>query len=420
MKEAIGTARNPLKGEKVFIGVVIGLVVMLRIAAVFSIPFGQKVEHHLEGLNDEPAHVNYVKYLVRHRAFPVLEHSVLEPDAFVRNEFEYHQAPLYYLLCVPFYRFLCEKKAFSACRLISALSGLAGLWIIVSILRDCRCPAGVQLAAVLFVGLLPSHLYFTSLVSNDALSWFFALLLTRRILRYGTMPDAPSSALTKTAVVTAIYLAAGTMVKSSLLIFFPVAAGVFLYKYFVSKNRAHLARGVFALGFSGIAVLPWHVRNIILYHSLLGTPSAPGYDFFTLHGVAGFLKETDRYFWFPMQHLHGGTPAFFVLCAAGAAVLTAHFLMTIFYFVKERRRDFQVILLLLLLLVNSAAYAWYFFFTRWGNPEARFLFPALGSIAFFFIVPSYHFFSHMKVERYFLVYILIISLFPYSFLFFAG
>jgi hypothetical protein len=278
----------------------------------------------------------------------------------------------------------------------------------------------VQLAAVLFVGLLPSHLYFTSLVSNDALSWFFALLLTRRILRYEAMPEAPSAGATRTAVITAVYLAAGTMAKSSLLIFFPVAAGVFLYKYFVSKNRVHLIRGVFALGFSGIAVLPWHVRNIILYHSLLGTPPAPGNDFFTLHGIAGFLKETDRYFWFPMQHLHGGTPAFFVLCAVGAAILTVHFLMAIFYFVKLRRRNFTVTLLLSLLLVNSAAYAWYFFFTRWGNPEARFLFPALGAIAFFFIVPAYCFFSHFKVERYFLPYILIVSLFPYPFLFFAG
>jgi hypothetical protein len=406
--------------KKTLLCAAIGCVAVLRIAAVFSIPFGQKVEHHLEGLNDEPAHVNYVKYLVRHRAFPVLEHCVLEPDAFVRNEFEYHQAPLYYLLCTPLYRFLDEKKALAACRLLSALFGIASLWIIATVLRDCRCPAGVQLAAVLFIGLLPSHLYFTSLVSNDALSWLFALLLTRCLLRYGTMPEAPSAAVTKTAAVTAVYLAAGTMVKSSLLIFFPVAAGVFLYKYFISKNRAHCARGVFALGFSGIAVVPWHVRNIVLYHSLLGTPPAPGHDFFTLQGIVGFLKETDRYFWFPMQHLHGGTPAFFVLCSVGAAILTAHLLMTIFYFVKYRRRDFPVILLLLLLLLNGAAYVWYAFFTQWGNHEARFLFPALASIAFFMIVPAYQFFNRLKAQRFFVPYILVIALFPYPFLLFAG
>ena len=397
----------------------IGLVLSLRLTASFFIPFGQKVEHRLEGLNDEPAHFNYVKYLAVHRAFPVLEHNVKEPDAFVRNEFEYHQAPLYYLLCAPFYGLSGGKGALAAGRLLSVFFGMASLLVLALILRDCGFPARVQQAVVLFTGLLPSHVYFTVLVSNDALSWLFALLLTRSLLRYGTLAEGTATAA-GTAVMMAVYLAAGAMTKSSLLILFPAAAGVFLYKYYISENRTHLVRGALVLGVSGVAILPWYVRNVVFYHSLLGTPSAPGYTFFTLQGLYGFLKMTDKYFWFPMQHLHGGTAAYSGLCAIGAAVIAAHALAAVWYFVKDDRRSFPAAALLLILLLNIAAYAWYFFFTAWGNPEARFIFPALASIVFFFIVPAYRIFSHFRIERYFIPYILAIGLFPYPFLFFTG
>jgi hypothetical protein len=395
---------------------IIGLVLAVRLAASFSIPFGQTVEHRLQGLNDEPAHFNYVRYVAEHRAVPVLEHFVLEPDAFVRNEFEYHQAPLYYLLCAPFPLLFGEKGAIAACRLLSVLFGLTCLWVIALILRDCGFPARVRQAAVLFVGLLPSHLYFSVLTSNDALSWLFALLLTRTLLRYGTLAES-HAAVAKTAAMTAVYLAAGALTKSSLLIMFPAATGVFLYKYCITKDRLHLLRGVLTIGIAGIAALPWYVRNVLLYHSLSGMPPAPGHFLCTVPGLYGFLKGTDRYFWFPMQHLEGGTPAFFILCAAGAVILAAHMTAAVRFCIKERR-GFSVAALLLFFLLNAVAYAW--FFNAWGNPEARFLFPALGSIAFFFVVPAYKLFSHLKIDYFFLPYILVISLFPYPFLFFTG
>jgi len=416
-KEAV--SREQSRQGRSALWLCIGLVLALRLAASFFIPFGQNVEHRLEGLNDEPAHFNYIKYLAEHRAFPVLEHFVLEPDAFVRNEFEYHQAPLYYLFCAPFYGLFGETGGFAAGRLLSVIFGMAGLLVIVLILRDCGFPARVQQAVVLFTGLLPSHLYFTVLVSNDALSWLFALLLTRALLRYGTLAEGTAAAA-RTAIMTAVYLAAGALTKGSLLLFYPAAAGVFLYKYYISKNRTHLVSGALALGVSAIALLPWYGRNILLYHSLLGTPSAPGHAFFTMQGLYGFLKVTDKYFWFPMQHLHGGTAAYFVLCAIGAAVIAAHALAAVLYFVKYGRRSFPAAALLIIFLLNAAAYVWYFFFTEWGNPEARFLFPALASLVFFFIVPAYRVFTHFRIERYFLPYILAVGLFPYPFLFFAG
>jgi hypothetical protein len=410
---------RPCRGRVLSWSMVSGIVIV-RLAAVFFIPFGQHEEHLLEGLNDEPAHYNYVKYLAQHRALPVLEHDVREQDAFVRNEYEYFQAPLYYLLCAPLYGLSGGTGALTACRLLSMLSGIAGLLIIALILRDCGLPLRVRQGAVLFVGLLPSHLYFTSLVSNDALSWLFALLMTREMLRYGTLAEGHPAAV-RTVAMAALYGAAGALTKGSLLIMFPAAAGVFIYRYYISKNRLHLVRGGIALGVAAAAAAPWYIRNVLLYHSLLGTPSAAGEAFFTAQGIYAFVKMTVKYFWFPMQHLEGGTAAYAALCALGAVVIAAHALAALTFYIREARRDFTATAMLLFFLLNAAAYVWYYFFAEWGsNAEARFLFPALASIAYFFIVPAHRIFSHANLERLFFPYILLISLFPYPFLLFAG
>jgi hypothetical protein len=390
----------------------------LRLAGVLFIPFGQKTEHHLHGLNDEPAHLNYVKYLAQHHAFPVLEHWVLESDAFVRNEFEYHQAPLYYLICAPFYQLFGEKIAITVCRLLSAFSGIAGLWVIALLLRDYGCPARVRLAAVLFVGLLPSHLYFTSLVSNDGLSWLLALLLMISILRYGAMTEGTSSGAVTVTIAMAVYCAAGALTKSSLLIFFPVVLGLFVYKCAISRRFFHCTRGALVLGISGIAILPWYLRNCLVYHSLLGMPPSPGYEFSIIPGIFGLFKVTVKYLWFPMQNLHGGSPAWFLLIACVSAIIAAHAACAAVWMVKRRQRDFVGSALLMILLLNVLAYVWYFI--QWRNPEARFLFPALGALVFFFIVPAYQFFIRLKMERLFVPYICVTALFPYPILLFTS
>lgn len=81
--------------------------VLLRAFLLGATPFGQTVAHRLERLNDDPAHLNYVRYLAEHHAFPVQTHHSREP-----GDFEYYQPPLYYLVCAPLY----------ACRLVPSLA----------------------------------------------------------------------------------------------------------------------------------------------------------------------------------------------------------------------------------------------------------------------------------------------------------
>lgn len=394
--------------------ILLGAILAMRLAAVFAFPFGQSVRHGLEGLNDEPAHYNYVKYIAQHHAFPKLEHWVTEKDAFVRSEFEFHQAPLYYVLCAPLVTVLGGQSGLYACRLLSALCGILGLWVIVLLLRDLGCGRHVRAAAVMFAGLLPSYLYFCSFASNDALSWLAALLVTRELVRHGTAPEGRFSL--KSFGALALYLAAGALTKSSLLIFFPVAAGVFAYRFQRSKNRPGLMRGCACLCLAGLAILPWYLRNIFLYHSLLGTPHPTAAAPLSLTTLTGLVKGSVKFFWFPMQNLQGGTAAFLLLGVLGAAVLAAHMAAAVVWFVKKRHKPCgaPAVLFLAILGVNGAAYLWYFL--QWLNPEARFLFPSLGPLVFFMMVPARSLFSGPRLDRLFLPYVFCISIFPYFFL----
>jgi uncharacterized membrane protein len=394
----------------------VAIIITLRLAFVFLLPFGQTTAYHLEGLNDEPAHYNYVKYLSVNHAFPVLKHWVLEKDAFVCNEFEYHQAPLYYLLCVPFYLLFGEKGALVPCRLLCALFGLLSVWIAALIVSDRGFPQKAQFGAALFTGLLFSQVYFSSLVSNDAMSWLLALMVTRELLKLCSM-NGNRKVFSKSIVVLTSCCTAGLLTKSSFLFFLPIILGVFVYKFYKSKKTIDLLHSIIVPGLSCLAALPWYARNMSIYHSITGMPASSSIAAISSTSLIGLTKGTIKYLWYPMQNLAGGTTAFAALTLIGAAIVLAHCAVSINWMVRKNNHTFPVILLALLFLVNAAAAFWYYL--QWQNPEARFLFPAIGAIVFFMIVPVYQLFEKLKIGRLFIPYVFLAGLFPYGFLVFA-
>jgi hypothetical protein len=405
-----------LNGRLVFL--LIGIAIIVRLSFVFLLPFGQKTSHHLEGLNDEPAHYNYVKYLAVKHAFPVLTHWVLDKDAFVVNEFEYHQAPLYYFLCVPFYWMFGEKGAVIPCRLLTAVFGILSLWVLALIVRDLGYATRVQAGAVLFTGFLFSHLYFSSLISNDSLSWLLALLLTRGLIWYMRADGTDAQKILPYSIVsTALCCAAGLLTKSSFLILLPVMCGAVFYKFIRTKKTVCIVHAFIAVVIPFVLALPWYVRNVMLYHSVTGMPAPAAPIPFSLATLVGFIKGTIKYFWFPMQNIEGGTVVFAVLTFCGAIIVSVHCALAIFWVSQKRNRNAGTILLAILFATNVGAAFWYYL--QWQNPEARFLFPALGSIIFFIVVPAYQEFERLKVGRLFIPYIFLLGLFPWPFLVFA-
>lgn len=396
----------------------LGIAIIVRITFTFLLPFGQKTSPHLEGLNDEPAHFNYIKFLAVHHSFPVLTHWVFDKDAFTRNEFEYHQAPLYYCLCVPFYLMFGEKGTLMPSRFLSMLSGILSLWILSLIVRDLGYPIRVQAGAALIAGFLFSHLYFSSVVSNDSLSWLLALLLTRELIRYVSADGTGIRRLVPLSIaLLTLYCAAGLLTKSSFLIFLPVIFGAGAYRFLRSKKTVCLVHAFIGSLVPCVLAFPWYFRNIVLYHSITGMPAPEAAIPFSFPALVGFMKGTIKYLWFPMQNLEGGTAAFAVLTFCGAILVSLHCALAIYWVAQKRNRNAGTALLAILFIINAGATFWYYL--QWQNPEARFLFPALGSLIFFVVVPAHRVFERLKIERLFVPYLFLLGIFPYPFLLFA-
>ncbi|MBN2036308.1 MAG: phospholipid carrier-dependent glycosyltransferase [Chitinispirillaceae bacterium] len=385
-------------------------------------PYGRTVVHHLEGLNDEPAHFNYGRFLAEKKQLPVLEHFVLEKDAFVRNEFEYHQAPLYYLLCAPFFLMLGDTGALMAARLVSALAGLLTLWVLALLLRDLGYPKRAQFAAVVFTGLLPSHVYFSSFVSNDSLSWLFALLVTRGLVRHALLlRNGTRPSVTRSAVMVTVWLAAGLLTKSSLALFVPFPALWLGFIFLRTGNRTALVHGLAITGTASIVAAPWYIRNFLLYHTFSGIPPSTVGVPVSVSSMSGFFKGTVKYFWFPMQHLEGGTVAFMLLTLCGGTICILHAAAAGWWLVRNMRLRTlaaETSLMIALLALVTLVHAWYY--VEWLNPEARFLFPALGPLMLFMIAPVFELFSRFNAQRVTVFWFFLIALFPYPFLLMAG
>src|SRR5262245_56255234 len=129
---------TPRAARAVF-AIALTVAVAIRLFFVFAVPFGHAVRNHLEGLNDEPAHMNYVRALANQRTFPVQPHHAFEPGAFDRYDFEYYQPPLIYLLNVPVYLLAGDRHALIPLRLVSFVLGLLSLVVLARVLDRLGC-----------------------------------------------------------------------------------------------------------------------------------------------------------------------------------------------------------------------------------------------------------------------------------------
>ena len=405
-----------------FLFIAIFAIIVLRIGFVVVLPVGQSVTFHLEGLNDEPSHFNYVKYLFENRAFPVQNHTYKDSGALIRNDFEYYHPPLYYLLCTPGYALCGSIASLYFCRLISFFCGLAALWLIVLLFKKMGASAQAQGGVLLLCGFFPCLAYFSSLTSNDALSWLFALLIV-----YTCMSDEPQNLQPrhfswKRTIGLGLLLGLGSLVKSSLLLLYPLVAGCFLYSWYQRKNISILIRLTTMLGLAVAMNLPWFIRNLKLYHSFtaLGYTNGPSVSYphlLTGQGFIIFLKTSVRFFWFPMQHIPA-SPGQKILGAVGTVILVivgALALKFIITKISKRAFGYNHALLVGLFALNLAAYVQYNLV--WGNREGRFLMPSLGSLAFFAVIPLQETLAALRLTKLFFPLCMLLGLWGYSYLF---
>ena len=393
---------------------ILAFAISVRLLFVFILPFGQTIHFRLEGLNDEPSHYNYVRFLADEGKFPVQSASARDADAFQRNEFEYYQPPIYYLIGAGLDRLVGHPTSFYAARLLSALLGFLSLWLVWRIFMRLGLSPLVACGAVLFVALWPNHAYFTSMVSNDSLDWVLGLLLSWELADWETLlaPAAGRRALVKTARVF-LLLAAGMLVKTSLFLFYPPVAAMYLWAFVKGRDRRILAWGGAAVAASLAVVSPWYLRDLRLYGSLSGIEVGNGPEqrwLFAPGQLAKFLKDATRYFWFPMQHIFPTNwrrllqLVEFALLAGNAALLAR-------WYLRRRRVTPVEVFFALLFLGNAVAYVQYNL--HWLNSEGRFFFPSLAAMLLYFTVPLERELALRGATRWFLAIVALEAFWPY-------
>lgn len=168
---------------------VISLFFKLKI--VYELPLGTiSNEYGLSGFDDEPAHLNYVKYLLDNNKLPKFETKVIDPNAFVTNEFEYHQPPLYYSIIYSLSKlfFMTDlNEILILGRIFNVVLSLVGLIVLFTIFKVLELSDVEILTALSIYLLLGSSVYQFTVFGNDALSWvllwFLLLLILKGIIK---------------------------------------------------------------------------------------------------------------------------------------------------------------------------------------------------------------------------------------------
>ena len=362
---------------------------------------------------DEPAHYNYVRYLVEQGGFPVLHmgdypHAYLEeiksrhfpPDLSIDPiRYEFHQPPLYYALAAPIYG-LTGGDPFSL-RLFSVVLG-AGIVLLAYAIARRAFPArpALALGTAAFVAFLPQHLATVAQIGNDVLAELLYAAVLFMLVGWLTQPETSDGQLQN---------AAGQQRRArDLAGLDPDHQNHSLHRRAPGRRRADLAlvagAGRRRILLEGLAValpaaliaLPWYARDIAVYgwpdflgltrHDQIVAGQIRAADFVAQQGWHAYwlraVRDTFRSFWgqFGWMGVVLDTRVYFVLLLLSGVALGGMVLRAARR--GHRRLSPALILLGSSVLLTLLVYIWYN--TQFLQHQGRYLFTALIPIAIFF------------------------------------
>jgi hypothetical protein len=255
---------------------------------------------------DEDGHFLYVESIVSLRALPVFTGAVPPNPGY-----EFHQPPLYYLLCAPLWAALGAGVQNYACRLVSLLCTLATLplvWGAAQAFFARSSPfvrAWAPPLATLFAAVWPLHTGMGASANNDALAGLVCAALFYRValLKHRSLQ-------TRDALWIGVLCGLGALTKNTTLVVSAMALGALWHAGRLAEaNHADEEREVpdarrlvvTALGVMLLVTGAHWARNQALYGDALalGTFGAaadagtPGYPAFAAEGVTFFRYWRD-------------------------------------------------------------------------------------------------------------------------------
>jgi 4-amino-4-deoxy-L-arabinose transferase-like glycosyltransferase len=364
---------------------------------------------------DEPAHYNYVRYLVEQGRFPVLHmgdypHAYLEeiknrhfpPDLSIDPiRYEFHQPPLYYALAAPIYS-LTDGDPY-ALRLFSVALG-AGIVLLAYAVARRVAPArpALALGAAAFVAFLPQHLATVAQIGNDVLAeLLYAAVL---FVLVGWLPQPAKNhghaEKRRWGNILGLGLLLGLILitKTTAYVAVPLAGGALVWRW--RRERAEikhiLLEGLAIAAPAALIALPWYARDVAVYgwpdflglqrHDQIVAGQLRAADFVAQQGWPAYwlraVRDTFRSFWgqFGWMGVVLDTRVYFVLLLLSGVALGGLILRAI----RRGRRCPSPALILLgsSVLLTLLVYAWYN--TQFLQHQGRYLFTALIPIAIFF------------------------------------
>ncbi|RMD51284.1 MAG: hypothetical protein D6830_00725 [Ignavibacteria bacterium] len=247
--------------------ILIAFSAILRLYFIYETPTSwQANKIGLQAFNDEPAHINYVKHLMRFGKLPVQNQSVTDEDAFKTFGYEYYQPPLSYQL-VAYTANLLGMDPFGVnliylCRFIALLTGLISIYLLYFLLINLF-DSKWAIILTWFYALNPVHIRHSSAFSNDIFLWVFINLLLISIILNGAKSRIYG-------IIEGFILGAAIYTKSSALVLLP------LYVALSLTDRKHYQRWLLPIIISLFISSPYFIRNYKLYGELMGIGMSHG------------------------------------------------------------------------------------------------------------------------------------------------
>lgn len=370
---------------------------------------------------DEPAHYNYIRYLVIEKGFPELVAGCYN-EAYLaelkRRQFpsdltidgvcyEFHQPPLYYLLAAPIY--YLTGGSLLAVRLVSVALG-AGVVVFAFLIARTIFPDhfAVALGAMAFVAFVPMHIAILASVNNDALAELILAALLLLLVRC-LLDKNPLSI--KQSLLIGLLLGLGLITKVTIYIAVPLVAIMLGIRALIDTREAGfgyirlivkelIKDGLMIYSLALLVALPWYARNEALYgdadilglgrHDAVVQGQLRTADLVTEIGtkpyLVNFITTTFRSFWgqfgwmaVPMDNR---TYFFLVILTVAALVGLIAYAGTTFVTTTSPRQKAALGLMAAVILLVALAYGWYnLTFVQF---QGRYLFPATIPLGIFF------------------------------------
>lgn len=362
---------------------------------------------------DEPAHYNYIAYLVENGRFPVLQegdypHEYLEeikaaqfpPEMSIAPiRYEFHQPPLYYLLATPIYlatKPLALAQQVVVLRIFSLLQGGALLIVSYLVVKEVFPKRDfLPLASVAFIATVPMHIAMSAAINNDTLGeLILALILWQCLL-------AMRGGFKERTLSLGLLLAAALLTKTT--IYAPAIASILVAALYLRRREEAIFRHLGLILGMGLALsIWWFLRNGLVYggfdifgwarHDAIVLDQPTTAEWIALYGAGKVVKDffviSFKSFWaiFGWMGVLVDSRIYDLLFLVSLAAL-----LGVGIYIKGLAQGSETLAVpqrwalsisFLILLLVAASHVWYNF--KFVQHQGRYLFPALIPIGLFF------------------------------------